>query len=106
MKKEKMVAARLPKSLLSDIKKIETTEHLDRSTILRKLLYRAVREWKKEYAAKLYSEGRITLERAAMEADLSVREMMEYFRQRKVPFQYDIEDLEDDMRRFYQKVAK
>jgi hypothetical protein len=31
-----MVAARLPKSLVSDIKKIEDVEQTDRSTILRK----------------------------------------------------------------------
>lgn len=71
-----MVAARLPEPLVSDIKKIESVEQTDRSTVLRRLLHKAVTEWKKEYAAKLYAEGTITLERAAMEADLSVREMM------------------------------
>jgi len=105
MKKEEMVAARLPKGLVSDIKKIEDVEQTDRSTVLRRLLYKAVTDWKKEYAAKLYSEGTITLERAAMEADVSVREMAEYFRQKKIPAQYDLEDLEEDMKNFYRKMA-
>jgi hypothetical protein len=38
-------------------------------------------------AAKLYAEGKVTFERAAMDADVSVREMMEYLRQRKIPAQ-------------------
>lgn len=101
-----MVAARLPEPLVSDIKKIESVEQTDRSTVLRRLLHKAVTEWKKEYAAKLYAEGTITLERAAMEADLSVREMMEYLKQRKVPAQYDAEDLEEDMRNFYKRIGK
>ena len=105
MKKEEMVAARLPKGLVSDIKKIEDVEQTDRSTVLRRLLYKAVTDWKKEYAAKLYSEGTITLERAAMEAGVSVREMAEYFRQKKIPAQYDLEDLEEDMKNFYRKMA-
>jgi len=106
MKKEEMVAARLPEGLVSDIKKIEDAEQTDRSTVLRKLLYKAVIDWKKEYAAKLYSDGTITLERAAMEAGISVREMMEYLKQKRIPTQYNLDDLEEDMKNFYRRIAK
>jgi len=101
-----MVAARLPESLVSDIKKIEDLEQTDRSTVLRKLLYRAIVDWKKDHAAKLYSEGKITLERAATEAGISVREMMEYLKHRKIPAQYDLEDLEEEMKNFYRRIAE
>ena len=101
-----MVAARLPRSLVLDLKKIENAEQSDRSTVLRKLLYRAVTDWKKEHAAKLYAEGKVTLERAAMDSGASVREMMEYLKARKVPAQYDVEDLEEDMRSFYERVGR
>ena len=106
MKKEEMVAARLPETLVSDIKKIEDVEQSDRSTVLRKLLDRAVIEWKKEYAAKRYADGSITLERAAMDADISVREMMNYLKQKKTVSQYDREDLEEDMANFYKRLGK
>ena len=106
MKKEEMVAARLPETLVSDIKKIENVEQSDRSTVLRKLLDRAVIEWKKEYAAKRYADGSITLERAAMDADISVREMMNYLKQKKTVSQYDREDLEEDMANFYKRLGK
>jgi len=105
MKKEEMVAARLPESLVSDIKKIEDVEQADRSTVVRRLLCRAVIEWKKEYVARLYSEGRMTLERAAMEVGVSVREMMEYLRQKRIPAQYDLDDLEEDMKDFYRRTG-
>src|SRR3989304_2896328 len=104
MKKEELVATRLPKSLVSDLKKIESAEQSDRSTVLRKLLYKAVMDWKKEYAARLYAEGRGTMERAAMECGVSVREMMEYLKARKIPAQYDLEDLEEDMKNFYKRI--
>jgi len=106
MKKEELVAARLPESLVSDLKKIEAQEQADRSTVLRKLLYGAVVEWKKEHAAMLYAQNKVTLERAAMEAGVSVREMIEYFRLRKIQTQYDLEDLEEDMKNFYRRIGK
>jgi len=56
--------------------------------------------------AKLYAEDKVTLERAAMDAGVSVREMMEYLKQRKIPMQYDMEDLEEDMRYFYKRIGK
>lgn len=106
MKKEELVATRLPRSLVSDLKKIESAEQSDRSTVLRKLLYKAVTDWKKEYAARLYAEGKVTLERAAIDSEISVREMMEYLKARKIPAQYDVEDLEEDMKQFYRRMGR
>jgi len=59
-----------------------------------------------KYAARLYAEGSITLERAAMDAGISRREMRGYLKQRKIPTQYDIEDLEEDMKKLLQKDRK
>ncbi len=105
MKKEELIAARLPGQLVQALHKIEEVEQSDRSTVVRKLLARAIAEWKKEHAAKLYAERKVTLERAAMEANASVREMMEYLMQKRVPGQYDLRELEEDMARLYKKVA-
>jgi predicted HTH domain antitoxin len=63
-------------------------------------------KWKKEYAARLYADGSVTLERAAMDAGVSVREMMEYLKAKRVPAQYDVEDLEEDMKNFYKRMGK
>ena len=58
---------------------------------------------KKEYAAKRYADESITLEKAAVEADVSVREMMDYLKQKKTVSQYDAEDLDEDMKNFYKR---
>lgn len=87
------------------MEKIEKVEQADRSATVRKLLHRAISEWKKKYAAQLYGEGKVTLERAAMEADVSVRQMMDYMRTKRIAGQYELKDLEEDIARFYRKVA-
>ncbi len=106
MKNGELVASRIPKDLLADVKKVEEVEHVDRSTAIRKLLYAAVREWKLDYAARLYRENRATLGKAAEEAGISIREMMDYLRQKKVPLQYDLEDFEADLRGIYERAGK
>ena len=68
MKQEQMVGARLPSRLVRELEFIEEVEQSDRSTTVRWLLARAVHERKFEY----------------------------YARARKVPAQYDLEDLRRD----------
>ncbi len=46
------------------------------------------------------------MERAAADSGVSVREMMEYLKARKIPAQYDVEDLEEDMRNFYKRIGR
>ncbi|MBI2864854.1 MAG: UPF0175 family protein [Chloroflexi bacterium] len=101
MKKEQMIASRVSPDLIADLQKIEEVEHVDRSTAVRRPLYTAIRDWKLDYAAKLYAENLVTTARAAQEAGVSVREMMEYLRQKMVPMQYDVEDFEHDLKTIY-----
>lgn len=42
---------------------------------------------KLEHYSQEYGQGRMTLARAAEEADVSIWEMMDYVRQRKIPAQ-------------------
>lgn len=105
MKKEQLIASRVPPDLVADLQRIEEVEHLDRSTAVRRLLYTAIREWKLEYATKLYGENRVTVARAAEEAGVSVREMMEYLRRKKVPMQYDLDDFEQDLKGIYARLG-
>ncbi len=106
MKKEHLIASRVPPDLVVELQKIEETEHVDRSTAIRRLLYSAVRDWKLEYATKLYRENKVTLGRAAEDAGVSVREMMEHLKQKRVPAQYDLEDFEHDLKGIYARIEK
>lgn len=57
------------------------------------------------YAGRLY-EGRPMLERAGLDSDMSVREMVKYLKARKISSQYGLEDLEEDMKNFYRRMAR
>ena len=97
MKKEQMVGARLPSDLVRELEFIQNVEQSDRSTTVRRLLSRAIREWKLEHAARQYGERKVSLARAALDAGVSLWEMMDYARARNVSVQYDLDDLERDL---------
>lgn len=97
MKKEQMVGARLPLELVGGLKLIEDVEQSDRSTTVRRLLSKAVRQWKLDHYVRLYGDGKLTLARAARDAGVSLWEMMDYARTVKMAAQYDLEDLQQDV---------
>ncbi len=97
MKKERIVSTRLPLELVRELELIEDVEQSDRSTTVRRLLAKAIQQWKLEHYARLYGDGMLTLAHAARDAGVSLWEMMDYARARKVPAQYDLEDLKQDL---------
>lgn len=97
MKKGQMVRVRLLVELVRELEFIEEVEQADRSTTVCRLLAKAVREWKLEHYARQYGDGKLTMARAARDASVSLWEMMEYVRGRKVAVQYDLEDLRQDL---------
>ena len=92
-----MVGTRLPEQLVRDLEIIEQEEQADRSTTVRKLLYKAIGTWKLDHYAKRYGEGKMTLARAAREADVSIWQMMDHVRRQRVVAQYDLDDLGRDV---------
>jgi predicted HTH domain antitoxin len=105
MKREQMVGSRLSAELMRDLELIERVEESDRSTVVRKLLQRAARDWKMEYYSGQYAEGRVSTAQAAEACGVSLWEMMEYFRQHKVPSQYDREEWEQDLLTLQRRAA-
>ncbi len=101
MKKEQTVGARLPLGLVRELELIEEVEQSDRSTTVRRLLASAVHDWKLKHYARQYGEGKVTLARAARDAGVSLWEMMDYARSRKVPAQYELEDLQQDLKTIF-----
>ena len=51
MRKEQLVGTRLPQDRVRDLEAIENAEQSDRSTTVRKLLYKAIKDWKLEHYA-------------------------------------------------------
>ena len=98
MKKEQMVGTRLPETVVRDLEAIEQVEQADRSTTVRKLLSRAIQDWKLDHYSRLYGSGKLTLARAASEARVSLWEMMDYVKTKKITAQYDLEDFQRDLK--------
>src|SRR5205807_3558242 len=98
MKKEQMVGTRLSDTVVRDLEAIEEVEQYDRSTTVRKLLSRAIQDWKLDHYSRLYGSGKLTLARAAREAGVSLWKMMDYVKTRKITAQYDLEDLQRDLK--------
>ena len=70
---------------------------MDRSTVMRRFLARAVRDWLIEKSLKDYEEGKITLWQAAERCGLSLWEMIEEVRRRGIHISYTLEDLKEDI---------
>ena len=98
MRKEQMVGTRLPDTVVRDLEAIEEVEQSDRSTTVRKLLSRAIQDWKLDHFSRLYGSGKLTLARAAREAGVSLWEMMDYVKSKKITAQYDLEDFQRDLK--------
>jgi len=91
-----IVSTRVSDNMAKDLKEIEKEEKADRATVVRKLLAKAIADWKLERALTLYSSGKVTLWKASKIAGLSLWEMTEIVRKRKVSFQYTYEDFRED----------
>jgi len=98
MRKERMVGTRLPDTVVRDLEAIEEAEQSDRSTTVRKLLSRAIQDWKLDHFSRLYGSGKLTLARAAREAGVSLWEMMDYVKSKKITAQYELEDFQRDLK--------
>ena len=83
---------------LEAIEQVEQAEQADRSTTVRKLLSRAIQEWKLDHYSRLYGSGKLTLARAAHEARVSLWEMMDCVKTNKITAQYELEDFQRDLK--------
>ena len=91
------MTTRVDDRLAKLIDEIAKEEGMDRSTVMRRFLARAVRDWLIEKSLKDYEEGKITLWQAAERCGLSLWEMIEEVRRRGIHISYTLEDLKEDI---------
>ncbi len=94
---DQLVASRLPADFVRDLDQIGQTEQTDRSTTLRRLLANAIKQWKLDRYVDEYAHNKLSAARAAEKAGVPLWEMLEHMRLKKVPAQYDFEELEADI---------
>lgn len=90
------ITTRVSDEIAKEITSISKIEHLDRSAVIRRLLVKAVKEWKINKSLKDYANGKITLWKAAEISDISLSEMIDLAAKKNIPVQYTTEDLIED----------
>lgn len=72
------------------------TKHMDKSTVIRRLLSNAVQGWLIDHVLLQYKQEKITIGRAAIMVGIPLREMIAIASTKGIPFQYSIDDLGED----------
>jgi len=94
----KTITTRLPDEYIKGIGKIAKIEKLDTSGVIRKLLASSIEDWKKEYAVEQYKNGEFSFGQAAKFAEVSVWDFPNLLKEKKVPLNLDLEELESDLK--------
>jgi predicted HTH domain antitoxin len=97
---KEVVSARLPPERVEELEEIAREEKIDRSTVMDRALEEYIKGWKLKKALSKYTEGEVTLPRAAEIAELSIWEIMDEVTKRGIKAQYSLEDLEEDLKAF------
>lgn len=93
----KVVTARIEEECFEDLKMIEQDEHTERAEVVRKLLAKAIKEWKLKRALDLLKERKVTIRRAAALAGISYLEMQGLMSKSDIDIGYTLKDLRKDL---------
>lgn len=89
---------RVEEGLAKVIDEIAMREGMDRSTVIRRFLMKAVKGWLIERSLEDYEEGKLTLWQAAARCDLSLWEMIEEVKKREIHVPYTLEEFREDLK--------
>jgi predicted HTH domain antitoxin len=91
------MSTRLPPEMEKEIDWYAKKEQVGKTVALRKILDKGLKEVKLEHALDEYKKGRVTLWKAAEIAGVSLWEMIDVVKERKIPVPYALEDLKEDL---------
>lgn len=90
---------RVPEKCFRDLKQIEEEEQAERAEVVRRLLARAIKEWKLKKATELLRQHKVTLRRAAKIAEVSYVEILDLVAKAGIDIGYSLSELERDIER-------
>lgn len=94
-----VLTTRVEKKEVKDLEFIEKTEKSDRAVVVRKLLSRAIKEWKTDFALNELRNHKISLRKAASLAGVSYIEMLDLSSKKNIDIGYSLKDLEEDFKK-------
>ena len=92
------ITTRVEDDLAEVIDEVAREEGMDRSTVIRRFLLKAVRNWRIDRSLSDYGAGRLTLWQAANKCSLSLWEMIDEVRKREIHVPYTLEELTEDLK--------
>ncbi len=94
----KTITTRLPEEHIKGLGKIARIEKLDTSGTIRKLLARAIEEWKKDHAIEKYRDGEFSLGQTVEFAEISPWDFPGLLSMKKVSINLDAEEFKHDLK--------
>ena len=89
---------RLPTEVEKEIKKLALQMDVDKSKIIRELIEIGLKEKRLKEVLAFYTEGKVTLWKAARLLGISLWKMMEIVTERKITAQYGKKEMEEDLK--------
>ncbi len=99
----KNLTFRVDEETYKEIEETADRENMDKSTVARRLLKAGIEQARKRRAIKQYREGRWSLWKAAGEAGISLREMMELLVEERITLNITPEDVEEAWREAFEE---
>ena len=91
------VSLTVPRELLEKSDRIAKEKLEDRSTVMRELLALGLKQYMIKDAVTRYAEGKISMEKAAELADVSIWKFLDVLKENKMPIRYDLEDIKKEI---------
>ena len=91
------IATRVDRRLYSRIEKIQDDIQADRSETIRRLIEEGAKHYELDKAMRLLRDGKVTVSKAAEIAGLSIWDIVETMRIRRIPIPYSGEELRMSM---------
>lgn len=95
--KTKRISVTIPEDLLKESEELAEERLEDRSTVIRQLIAEGLKEEKKKKAVDMYMDKKVSLEKAAEIADVSIWKMLDLLREKNVPLRYDRREAEKEI---------
>jgi len=92
------ITTRVEDELAKMIDEVAKKEGMDRSTVIRRFLLKAMKDWLVERSLEDYEKGKITLWQAATSCGLSLWEIIGEVKKREIHVPYTLEELREDLK--------
>lgn len=92
------VSTRVDEKTAREIDHLASEKHMDRATMMRNLLEKALEEERQQLVLEQYKKREVTLARAAEMLDIDLWSMLELLKQNHIHLDYTEEELREDLK--------